>query len=560
MLYMPLSAQYFFTGEVKGPHGDNLQHISILVRSTGMVYKTGPYGNFEIVSRAADDSLVFNVDGYEKYCTPISSTEFLRVILKELPLPETIKKDNLISVIKGGETEQSLPRNALQASLVENPFVGQNATVSFSCNSNGISYSNIKRFLDMGLPVPAEAIKLEEMLNYHNYYYEDPGIKEPFHCSSALLSCPWNEAHRLLCLNICAKKAVLPSTPPANFVFLIDVTGSMDMPNKLPLVKSCLHLLVKNLRNIDTVSIIEYGGRQRMLAGVPGSEKEQLLRAIEQLYADGPSPGEAGLGAAYKVATSQFIPRGNNRVILITDGDIASTPAKGRDLIELARSRYQDSIHLSCLGVGMNNDEVTELRALADAGHGNFDLIEDAQQGERTMLGLLVKDSKGVADKVCITAQFDTSLVQEYRLLGFENKRSALEDTTLRLEECSIGSGNAQLALFEIIPKKDSAGIQNIANIQIDYCLPGQTQMKKMSYDCPNKLAPFETASASLKKTVCIALFGMKLKGAACTAQFRWPDIEKMTKKIFTGNNVIDRDYIALLTKARKVYERARNN
>jgi Ca-activated chloride channel family protein len=557
---MPLSAQYFFTGEVKGPHGDNLQHVSIFVRSTGMLCKTGPYGNFEIISRTADDSLTFSIDGYEKYSTPVSSSEFLRVILKELPFPQASKKNNLISVIRGAGTEQPIDGNILQTSLVENPFVSEYATVSFACNSNSISYSNIKRFLDMGLPVPAEAIKLEEMLNYHNFYYEDPQEKDPFHCSSALLSCPWNEAHRLLCLNICAKKAILPNTPPANLVFLIDVTGSMDMPNKLPLVKSCLHLLVRNLRDIDTVSLIEYGGRQRMLTGVPGSNKEQLLRAIEQLYADGPSPGETSLGMAYKVAAAQFMPGGNNRVILITDGDISTAPAKKRDLVELVRSQYEDSIHLSCLGVGMNKDEGSELAILADAGHGSFTTMDDTQQGESAMLNLLANHMPGVADKVCITAQFDTTLVQEYRLLGFENKRSALEDTTLRLEGSSIGSATTQLAMFEIIPKKDSAGIENIARIRIDYCLPGQAQMKKMDYDCPNKLAPFESAPASLKKAVCIALFGMKLKGSPCTAQFSWLDIEKMTKKVFAGKNVIDRDYIALTAKARKVYEHSHNN
>ncbi|MBN8851272.1 MAG: hypothetical protein BGO55_09785 [Sphingobacteriales bacterium 50-39] len=557
---MPLSAQYYFTGEVKGPHGDNLQHVSILVRSTGMIFRTGPYGNFEIVSRTADDSLTFSIDGYEKYSSPVSSSGFLRVILKELPFPQTSKKNNLISVIRGAGTEQPSDGNTLQTSLVENPFVSQYATVSFACNSNSVSYSNIKRFLDMGLPVPAEAIKLEEMLNYHNFYYEDPEEKYPFHCSSALLSCPWNEAHRLLCLNICAKKAILPNTPPANLVFLIDVTGSMDMPNKLPLVKACLHTLVKNLRSIDTVSIIEYGGRQRMLTGVPGSNKEQLLKVIEQLYADGPSPGETGLGMAYKVAVAHYLPGGNNKVILITDGDISSSSAKSRGLAELARSQYDDSIHLSCLGVGMNKDEESELPALAEAGHGNFTIIDDMQEGEGAMLNLLANHLPGVADKVCITAQFDTTLVQEYRLLGFENKRSALDDTALRLEGSSIGSGNAQLALFEIIPKKDSAGIENIAGIQIDYCLPGQGQMKKMKYFCPNKSARFERASASLRKAVCIALFGMKLKGSACTAQFSWLDIEKMTKKVFAGNNAIDRDYIALMAKARKVYAHTRNN
>jgi Ca-activated chloride channel family protein len=534
-MYTPLSAQYFFTGEVKGPHGDNLQHVSISVRSTGMKYKTGTYGNFEIISRKTDDSLTFSIDGYENYSTTIHSTEFLRITLKELPFPVTSKKNTLMSVVQG-------------------------PAVSFTCNSKGTTFSIIRRFLNMGMPIPSEAIKLEDMLNYFNFYYEDPEEKDPFHCSSALLSCPWNESHRLLYLNICAKKAILPNTPPANLVFLIDVTGSMDRPDKLPLVKSCLHLLLKNLRDIDTVSIIEYGGRQRILAGVPGSEKGQLLRVIEQLSPDGPSPGESGLSIAYKVAARQYIPHGNNRVIMITDGDISSTPDKERELIDLAGSQYDDSIHLSCLAVGMNKNEDSELPVLARAGHGNFACIEDVQQGEKVLLDDLVKDMPRIADKVCITARFDTTLVQDYRLLGFENKHATLEDTTLQLEGSSISSANAQLALFEITPKKDSAGIENIADIQIDYCFPGQHEMKKMNYSCPNKPTPFDKAPISLKKAVCIALLGMKLKGSASTAQFSWVDIEKMTKKAFSGNNFMDKDYIALMTRARKIYEHPHNN
>jgi Ca-activated chloride channel family protein len=557
---MPLTAQYFFTGEVKGPRGDNLQHVTISVRSTGLIYKTGPYGNFEIVSQNADDSLTFSIDGFEKYSTPVNSSNFLRVILKEDRPGEGAKKNNLISVVKGAGPEQADGNGMQQTSPVDNPFVSQYATVSFACNSNSISYTNIERFLDMGLPVPAEAIRLEEMLNYHNFYYEDPEEKDPFHCASALLTCPWNETHRLLCLNICAKKEVLPSTPPANLVFLIDVTGSMDMPNKLPLVKSCLHLLVKNLRNIDTVSIVEYGGHQRILTGVPGSNKEQLLRAIEQLYADGPSPSETSIGMAYKVAAAQYIQGGNNRVILITDGDISSSPAKSRDLINLVSSQYDDSIHLTCLAVGANKEEDLELPAMAQAGHGSFATIEDTRQGEMAMLNLLSDHIPPASEKVCISAQFDTTLVQEFRLLGFENKRSSRGDTSLQLEGSSIGSGNAQLAIFEVVPKKDSAGIDNIANIRIEYCVPGQPQMNKMNYYCTNKLARFETAPTSLKKAVCIALFGMKLKGSPCMAQYSWLDIEKMTKKVFAGKNVIDRDYIALMAKARKVYEHLHNN
>ena len=531
IFYLPLSAQYYFTGEVKGSHGDNLQRVSITVQSTGETYHTAASGNFEIVSRNADDSLTFAADGYEKYFTTVSSSEFLRITLKETAVPMPSRKDRLFSVVNG-------------------------SSVSFTCNSNGISYSNIKKFLDMGRPVPAEAVKVEEMLNYLNFYYEDPEDQNLFHCSSELVTCPWNVSHRLLCLNVCAKRAAMEKTVPNNIVLLIDVTGSMDMPNKLPLVKSSLHSLIKNLRDIDTVSLIEYGGRGRILSGVPGSEKERLVRTIEQLSADGPSPTEPVLHLAYKIAANQFIRGGNNKIMLFTDGDISPAPAARLEMQDLAGRWADDSIQLSCFGMGLNKDEPSELPLLARAGHGDFACIVDAQQGEKQLLDDLSKGLSGIADKVCFTVVFDTSIVKEYHLLGYDNRNAVPKDTTLTLETGSISSAGAQLAIFEIIPKTDSIITGNIANVGINYCLPGQTQQKMMSYDCPNIPGPFEKATASLKRSICIALFGMKLKGAEDAPRLSWADFDKMTRKVFSSNNYIDSYYMALMVKARRIYER----
>ena len=529
--HLSLSAQYYFTGEVKGSHGDDLQRVSIVVRSTGESYRTGASGNFEIISRNSDDSLTFSADGYDNYTTAVSSNDFLRITLKELPLPLPAKKNRLSSVVNG-------------------------SSVSFSCNSNGITYSNIKKFLDMGRPVPSEAVKVEEMLNYLNFYYEDPDDQDLFHCSSELVTCPWNVKHRLLCLNVCAKRSSMENTAPNNIVLLIDVTGSMDMPNKLPLVKSSLHLLVKNLRDIDTVSLVEYGGRGRVLAGVPGSEKDRLIRTIEQLSADGPSPTGPVLNLAYKIAANQFIPGGNNRIILFTDGDISPAPAAKWELLDLAGRWADDSIQLSCIGMGLNKEEPSELPELARAGHGTFACIGNAQQGETQLLDDLAKGLSGIADKVCFTVAFDTSIVQEYHLLGYDNRNTALKDTTLTFETGSVSSADAQLAIFEIIPKADSIVAGNIANVGINYCLPGQAQLKKMSYDCPNVPGPFEKASASLKRSICIALFGMKLKGADDAPRLSWADFDKMTRKVFSSNNYLDSYYISLVSKARRIYER----
>ena len=217
---------------------------------------------------------------------------------------------------------------------VENPFVPQTATVSITGEVGRESYSTVRRFLDMGSTVPADAVKIEELLNYFNFSYEEPGAKDIFHCSSQIVACPWNPAHRLMAVRVSARKMDIRNRPPCNLVLLIDASGSMDMPNKLPLIKSGIRLLVDNLRDIDTISVVEFGRQVQVLfAGMPGSERMRILRAVEGLRADGPSPGLPGMKLAYAVARQQFIRGGNNRVILLTDGDLRiEPPAVGQDL------------------------------------------------------------------------------------------------------------------------------------------------------------------------------------------------------------------------------------
>jgi Ca-activated chloride channel family protein len=344
--------------------------------------------------------------------------------------------------------------------------------------------------------------------------------------------------------------------PPANWVYLIDVSGSMDMPNKLSLIKSGFRLLVKNLRNTDTVSLVVYGSRVGVaLQGVPGSRKGQILSAIEGLRADGPSPGVMGLKLAYQVARQQRIEGGSNKIILITDGDISSGADSRRELSATIEEQSRSGIQLTCLGVGMDSARNSELPWLAEAGHGNFASITDPQQAEKGLLSELGRDICTVADSVCLTAGFDTSLVKEYRLIGFDNNRAVSDDTTLRLAGGTIASGQSLLALFELVPKKDSVGIENIAGIKICYNLPGKNSGLKMDYSCPNRLVAFDRATGDERKAACIALFGMKLKQCGYASGVSWADIEKMTRKNFPGNNVLDRDYITLVAKARKIYE-----
>jgi Ca-activated chloride channel family protein len=554
--YSPLSAQYYFTGEVKDLHGDKLQRVAIIVRSTGEVFMTGRYGDFEIVSKSADDSLTFAYNGYERYTTAIKSTDYLQVTLKMLTPPSAPHKTRITS-LPAWRGCDPYPEHAGENSfgLVENPFLEGPATVTFIGNPNGISFNNIRRFLDMGTRVPHEAVKIEEMLGYFNFFYEEPDPAELFHCSSDLVSCPWNRNHRLLYLHVSAKRGQTPETPPNHLIFTIDASGSMDMPNKLPLVKAGMRLLVRNLRDIDTVSFVQYGANVSVLAGIPGSKKGDIIKAIEQLHADGESPGDAALKLAYRIAQKQYIRNGVNRVILITDGDVCNDKNAADELEELVAQESENGISLSCLGVGMKDSENVELPALAARGKGNFACIEDEQEGERIFLKELNENLLNVADSVSITAGFDSTLVDSYRLIGYDNKRNLLEDTALRIEGSKISSAHSMTALFELVPRKDSIEIEKIGKVKISYCLPGKKAKRWYEFNCPNSPISFDRADLHLKKAACIALFGMMLKESAYAGQSNWQDMERLTKKVFAGNNYIDKEYINLVVRARDIYE-----
>lgn len=551
LFYSPLSAQYYFTGEVRDPHGDKLQNVSILVQSTGFLYKTGNEGSFEIGSNKVEDSVSFAIPGYESYTTRIHSSDFLQITLKM-------------------QRVQSLPKGRLMASFAgaapsgtggENPFVNPAATVAFPANINSTSYNTIRRFLDMGTTVPSDAVKIEEMLNYFNLDYEEPEDQGLFHCASELLPCPWNTGHRLLCLNVCTRITDRAQLPPANLVYLIDASGSMDMPNKLSLIKASLRPVVKNLRDIDNFSLVVYGGRVGVVVqGMPGSKKAEILSAIEAIRPDGPSPAAIGLKLAYDVARQGYLENGANKVILITDGDISNGSASRKDLLDMAAEQSKSGIQLSCLGVGMDSTRNSELPWLAEAGKGGFSSITDAQQAEKVLLNELDRGICTVADSVCIHAGFDSTLVREYRLIGFESRKSALEDSTLKLTGGTICSGHTLVALFELVPKKDSIEIENIADVKICYTLPGKKDLREMEYHCPNRPVTFERAAGNQRKAVCMALFGMKLKESGYASAVSWADVEKMTRKYFSVSNALDRGYIDLVARARRIYEHTKSN
>jgi len=475
-------AQYYIRGEVKDEKGNGLQNVKIILNSTGLPYSTGVGGAFGILTSKASDSLSLSVEGYEPFNTRVNSTKFVSIVLKMQPFAASLQKHSLLSItgnMQAMADKQWAAGDETYNTIIENSFtdVTRFPSTSMVLNVDRASYSNIRRFINMGSTVPPDGVRIEEMLNYFNFNYANPPNDSIFRVEASLSSCPWTPGNQLLFLQVNTKKINLDKVPPSNLVFLIDVSGSMDMPNRLPLLKSSFRKLVQNLRPIDTVSIVVYGSVVGvMLQPTSGENKKKIYDAIEELTPGGFTPGEAGILQAYKLAQSKFIKGGNNRVILATDGDFNVGQNNEKQLEEMITKQKQTGIYLTCLGVGMGNYKDSKIEVLAKKGNGNFAYLDNEQEGEKVLVKELTQTLYAAADDVYMNVEFNPDLVKAYRLIGFDNKRSALADSSSELEGGEIGSGHSMIAIFELDPTEEnkaamSAGAMSkqIASARIHY-------------------------------------------------------------------------------------------
>ena len=461
-LFSNLSAQYYIRGEVKDEKNQPLPNVKIYLHSKRLLYFSGNTGGFGILSSSFYDSLTFNADGYEPRSIKVKSDVYQEVNLKTLSTSVNIHKPKLISITEG--LTNSSARNLSfghesYSSLIENDFIKADKypNTGTSVRIDKASYSNIRRLINQKVIVPPDAVRIEEMLNYFNLNYKEPAKKEVFSIESKVTSCPWKYDHLLLFLNLNAKKLDIENIPPGNFVFLIDVSGSMDFPNRLPLLKASFQLLIKNLREKDTVSIVTYGGSVAVwLQPTGGAEKQKIIKAIEELEAGGDTPGEAAIRAAYMLAKNTFIKGGNNRIILATDADFNVGQTTEKELEELVTKERHTGIYLTCLGVGMGNYKDSKLEALAKRGNGNFAYLDDIKEGEKVLVKEFTQTLYTVANDVFMNVQFNPAMVKEYRLVGYDNKKGILTDSINSLEGGEVGSGNGITAVFEIIPTEEN--------------------------------------------------------------------------------------------------------
>lgn len=562
-----LSAQQFYLrGEVKDEGGNLLQNVTIYHHATGYVYRTGTNGLFGIINHHEKDTLTFSFEGYQKETVIAHANRFNSVRLKTSAGSSTnIKRDKLASITK--DLAKDMKRNSYAGdetytSTVENQFVEANRypSTSLALNIDRASYSNIRRFINLEMAVPTDAVRIEEMLNYFNFGYAEPLENKVFGINSVLTSCPWTPENQLFFINISSKKLDLESLPPAHLVFLIDISGSMDMPNRLPLLKSAFQMLVNNLREKDTVSLVVYGGTVGiMLYPTSGKEKLKIRRAIDEISPGGSTPGESGIRMAYSIAKRHFIEGGNNRVILATDGDFNVGLKTEAELDELISGNRKSGIYLTCLGVGMGNYKDSKIQTLARKGNGNFAYIDNYEEANKVLFKEFTQTLYTVADDVYMSVRFNADLVKKYRLIGFDNKIEALTDSLSAIEGGEIGSGHSIIAAFEIEPTAvagERESSQTFAEINIQYKNIRDTTRQEMKKIFPYEPVSFKEIEPVYRFASSVIMFGTLLKSSSFAKNISWGDVIYQASESANPTDINQHQFVELVIKAKGLYNK----
>ncbi len=350
--------------------------------------------------------------------------------------------------------------------IKENPFlaVREQALSTFSIDVDTASYANVRRFIEQGQLPPRDAVRIEELINYFPYRYAEPTGEHPFSVETEVADAPWNPAHRLLRIGLQARRVDTAKLPASNLVFLIDVSGSMNAPDKLPLLKNAFKLLVNNLRKQDRVAIVVYAGAAGLvLPSTPGGEKGAILAALDRLSAGGSTAGGAGIRLAYEVAKQNFAKGGNNRVILATDGDFNVGASSDSDMVQLIEEKRKEGVFLTVLGFGRGNYQDAKMQKIADAGNGNHGYIDSLLEAKKVLVTEMGGTLLTVAKDVKIQIEFNPAKVKGYRLIGYENRLLRNQDFNDDTKDAGeMGAGHSVTALYELIPADSKEAIPGV--------------------------------------------------------------------------------------------------
>ncbi|MGC5745526.1 VWA domain-containing protein [Chryseobacterium sp. NFX27] len=473
------------------------------------------------------------------------------------------KAYNKISSAGKKDTKKQIDYDEEYASLVENPFelTGSQPVSTFSIDVDNASYSNIRRMINSGDNVDKNAVRVEEMMNYFRYDYPQPESKRPFSINTEYSDSPWNPDHKLLKIGLQGKNIPMDNLPNSNLVFLIDVSGSMDEANKLPLLKSSLKILLNQLRPQDKVGIVVYAGSAGMvLAPTSAKEKDKIAAALDNLSAGGSTAGGAGIELAYQLAQENFIKGGNNRVILATDGDFNVGVSSSTGLETLIEEKRKSGVFLTCLGYGMGNYKDNRLETLADKGNGNYAYIDNMQEANKFLGREFAGSMYTIAKDVKIQIEFNPEYVKSYRLIGYENRKLRNEDfKNDKIDAGELGSGHTVTALYEIIPKNvtsvfvpkasklkytKTSNSQNfgdeLATVKFRYKKPDEDKSVEIIQVVKNSGEPITSASPDFKFASSVAWFGLVLRDSKLISKKDLNAIETLARE---GKNKDEEGY-----------------
>ena len=477
--------------------------------------------------------------------------------LSKKQLKKKLEALNKVKLVTDTEPINQEDYDSFEENAFESPVTKPLST--FSIDVDNASYTNVRRFINNGQKVPKDAVRVEEMINFFKYNNPQPTNNDPFSINTEFIVAPWNAKHKLLRISLQGKIIPSDKLPASNLVFLIDVSGSMNDQNKLPLLKESMKILVKELRKEDKVSIIVYAGAAGMvLPPTSGDEKQTIIDALEKLSAGGSTAGGAGIELAYKTAQENFIKNGNNRVILATDGDFNVGNSSNSDMQTLIEEKRKSGVFLTCLGFGMGNYKDSKMQILSDKGNGNYAYIDNIQEANR----FLGKEFKGsmfaIAKDVKIQIEFNPKHVQSYRLIGYENRKLRDEDfINDEIDAGELGSGHTVTALYEIIPigvdseyYKATTPLkytnvpatsthfnEELATIKFRYKKPDGDKSIEMIKVIQDKTVSENATSVDFKFCTAVAWFGLKLRDSKYIPNKDANAIKSLAKKGLANDN-----------------------
>lgn len=482
----------------------------------------------------------------------------------------------------GGESQGlQMPQNTSEYKKVaENDFrnVAANPLSTMSVDVDRAAYANVRRFIIEGNRPPVDAVRIEEMVNYFNYEYAQPGGTDPITISGELTECPWNEGHLLLRVGIQAIKPDTKDLPAGNFVFLIDVSGSMNSYDKLPLLLDGMRMLVEKMRPVDKVSIVTYAGAAGLvLPPTPGNKKEEILAALNRLSAGGSTAGGAGIMLAYKTAEEHFIKGGNNRVILATDGDFNVGVSNDNELEALITKKRETGVYLTCLGFGNDNYKDAKLEMLADKGNGNYHYIDNIKEAQKSLVEEFGGTMFTVAKDVKAQIEFNPAKVQGYRVLGYENRMLNTEDFKDDKKDAGdMGAGHTVTILYEIIPSGTACAdmrkvnklkyaktaltltgtnTDELATIKFRYKKPDGNRSTEMEYVIKNTTTEWKEATDNTRFAASVALFGMLTRESKYAGDATYADAIAMAQQCDL-NNDSRTEFLSLVKAMKAINER----